>query len=147
MISDLKPILIYLVDDDKTDQEVFMEALVKIHEAVEVCIFNSGEEIMSRLKGSAERPDVIYLDLYMPIMDGERCLELLRNEPTLNDVPIIIYSTEFDLDRVAQLFNLGANRYVRKPGSFAALTASLQATISTLKNNALGGNTLINITA
>jgi len=136
---------IFLVDDDKDDQEFFSDALSKINEAVELSIFNSGDELLRAFCTKDNKPDMIYLDLHMPIMDGEECLEILRKNSSLKSIPIVIYSTELDMERIAQLFLKGANRYLRKPDSFDSLVASISATINSLKRNALGGNAIINI--
>ncbi|MBW8242717.1 response regulator [Muricauda oceani] len=136
---------IFLVDDDKEDQEFFRDALSEINEAVLLSIFNSGDELLRALRQKDSKPDMIYLDLHMPILDGEECLDILRKNTDLKSVPIVIYSTELDMDRIAQLFFKGANRYIRKPDSFDSLVASIKATINSLKRNSLGGNAIINI--
>ena len=138
---------IFLVDDDKEDQEFFRDALSEINGAVELSIFNSGDEILRALRIKDNKPDMIYLDLHMPIMDGEECLDILRENSGLKSVPIVIYSTELDMDRIAQLFFKGANRYLRKPDSFDSLVASIRATLNSLRRNALGGDSIINVVA
>ena len=141
----MKGLRIFLVDDDKEDQQFFSDALAEVNGAVELSIFNGGEELLRALRVRDNKPDMIYLDLHMPIMDGEECLDFLRKNSDLKSVPIVIYSTELDMDRIAQLFLKGANRYLRKPDSFDSLVASISATLNSLKRNALGGNAIINI--
>jgi len=136
---------IFLVEDDIEDQEFFCDALSEVDRTVELSIFSSGDELLRVLSVNDKIPDMIYLDLHMPIMDGEECLGVLRKNSGLKSVPIVIYSTELDMERIAQLFLKGANRYLRKPDSFDSLVASISATINSLKRNALGGNAIINI--
>ncbi|WP_318345784.1 response regulator [Flagellimonas baculiformis] len=136
---------IFLVDDDKEDQEIFADALSEINRPIDLSIFDSGEKLFNALKIEGKRPDAIFLDLYMPIMNGEECLSELRKNQTFRFVPIVIYSTEFDMDRVERLFGIGANRYLRKPGCFDSLVASLDATMESLSRNPLGGYAVINI--
>ena len=142
-----KSFQIFLVDDDTEDQEFFIDALSATGESVELSIFDSGTQLFDAISNTVKKPDMIYIDLHMPLMDGEECLKVLRKDDSLKAVPVIIYSTALDLDKIGELFSMGANRYLRKPNSFNSLVASLSATISSLKRNALGGNAVINIDA
>lgn len=136
---------IYLVDDDLEDQEIFMEAISQIDTLVELKTFDNADELLLCLKTDSSNPDVIFLDLYMPRKDGEECLKEIRDDNGLDMIPIVVYSTEFDLDRIEHLFSLGANRYLRKPNSYGSLIASLDRTIDSIKRNTLGGTAIINI--
>jgi CheY-like chemotaxis protein len=136
---------IFLVDDDIEDQEIFMEAISQIDTPFELKTFSSAEELLSNLISDLTNPEVIFLDLYMPGIDGEECLKEIRSNDNFANIPIIVYSTEFNLDRIEHLFSLGANRYLRKPNSFGSLVASLERTITSVKRNTLGGTAIINI--
>ncbi|MEG3659551.1 response regulator [Arenibacter palladensis] len=136
---------IYLVDDDLEDQEIFMEAISQIDTLIELKTFDNADELLLCLKTDSSNPDVIFLDLYMPRKDGEECLKEIRDDNGLDMIPIVVYSTEFDLDRIEHLFSLGANRYLRKPNSYGSLIASLDRTIDSIKRNTLGGTAIINI--
>lgn len=138
-------LLVYLADDNIEDQEIFIDAISEIDSLVELKVFDNALEIISDLQSSSQYPDIIFLDLYMPKMDGEECLKKIRSDEALGNIPIIIYSNEFDLDRVEKLFSLGANRYLRKPDTYNSLVASLERTINSVKRNNLGGTAVINI--
>lgn len=136
---------VYLADDDVTDQEIFRDALKEIDTPLTLNVFNNGIDLLTRLENSETLPDVIFLDLYMPKMDGSDCLIKMRENPLLDYVPIIVYSTEFDIDRIEELFEYGANRYLRKTASFDSLVSSLDRTFNSLKRNANSAPALINI--
>ena len=138
---------IFLVDDDKDDQEIFTEALKNINSSVDLTIFNSAKEIMKAMQLNDNMPDIIFLDLYMPVRDGEECLMDIRENPLFDNIPVVIYSTEFDVDRIERLFYLGANRYLRKPESFYSLIISVDTIVQSLKQNYLEGNAVVNIVA
>ena len=140
-------ISIFLVDDDKDDQKVFKMALSAINTQVHLSVYNSGKDLLGGLYKDSKKPDVFFLDLYMSRMDGEECLIEIRKKKELNEIPVVIYSTEYDLTRIEKLFALGANRYLRKPESFNSLIISIEKTISSIKRNAYGGAALINIVA
>jgi len=81
----------------------------------------------------------------MPKMDGEECLVNIRKNIDFEDIPVLIYSTEYDLDRIEKLFSLGANRYLRKADSYSSLVEALIKTVASIKRNALGSAAVINI--
>ena len=140
-------ISVFLVDDDREDREIFKSALAEIDVQVSLSTYNSGKELLDYLYANHKKPDVIFLDLYMPKMDGEECLIEIRKIDALDSTPAVIYSTEYDLDRIERLFSVGANRYLRKPDSFNSLVTSLETTINSVKRNTVGGAALINIIA
>ncbi|MBT9190470.1 response regulator [Zobellia russellii] len=136
---------VFLADDDATDQEIFSDALAEINAPISLRTFNNALELLKELETGTALPDVIFLDLYMPIMDGSDCLIKIRKNPLFQNVPIVLYSTEFDIDRIEELFECGANRYLRKTASFESLVSSLERTLDSLKRNAISGPALINI--
>jgi len=142
-----KPLTVFLVDDDEEDQQLFSDALTGISESVQLTILNNGVELMERLFSGTPLPDMIFLDLYMPMMNGEECLQDIREEKRFNTIPILIYSNAFDLDMIEQLFEMGANRYLQKPNSFSELESSLEKIINSLVKNGIGGNTAYHITS
>ena len=108
-----KTLLVYLADDDKEDRMFFKEALDEID--IDVCIedFDNGVTLMDHLLKTENLPDAIYLDLNMPLMNGEECLNDIRNEPKLSHITIIIYSTYVDESIIDRLHKNGANWYLK----------------------------------
>ena len=83
---------IFLADDDTDDRMLFTEALVELPFDLKVQTFDNGVDLMSSLlDDNLSLPDVIFLDLNMPLMNGEECLEDIRREAKLVQIPIIIY--------------------------------------------------------
>lgn len=114
-----KPLLIYLVDDDKEDRVFFREALDEIDIPVIIKDFDNGVTLMEDLL-EAENilPDAIFLDLNMPLMNGEECIDDIRIESQFSQIPIIIYSNYVDESTAERLQKKGANWYLIKPESF-----------------------------
>lgn len=137
---------VFLVDDDAEDREFFSDALEEIGLKVALTLFSNGEDVLSKLRSSDKLPDILFLDLYMPKMDGEDCLAEIRAEEEWDEVCVVIYSTLMDMRRVEELFSAGANRYLRKPTSYPALKNALSLAIESFKNNSLGVQTVINYT-
>jgi len=127
-------LLVYLVDDDNEDQEIFHEALDQIDAKIELSVFDCGKAIIDELQTNGKKPDLIFLDLYMPFMDGEECLKKIREKYSSDTISIVMYSTEFDIDRIEQLMSFGANKYLRKPDSFDSLITSLETIFDSFKS-------------
>ncbi len=124
---------IYLVDDDKDDRDLFTEVLSELSLKTEIATFNNGVDLMANLLDQNQKlPDVIFLDLNMPLMNGEECLADIRREPQLYAIPVVIYSTYFDEHKVALLREKGADRYLQKPTSYDQLKVSIERTITSL---------------
>ena len=118
----VKPLLIYLADDDQDDRMLFKEALDEIDVAIAIEDFDNGVTLMDNLLNKDKPlPDLIYLDLNMPLMNGEECLHDIKNEPELSQIPIIIYSTYVDKTGANSLQQKGANLYLEKPETFNKL--------------------------
>lgn len=81
---------------------------------------------MDGLLQSKDRlPDLIFVDLIMPLKDGEECLVEIRSRPKFSEVPVVIYSTALDIPKAEKLREEGANLYLRKPSSFDQLKIAL----------------------
>lgn len=73
----------------------------------------SGQQALEII--SKERPDVIVLDLMMPIMDGFEVLDKIRNNPETSDIKVVILSALNSNDDIVRGFKAGANDFVTKP--------------------------------
>lgn len=129
-------LLIYLADDDKEDCELFIDALNKIDTKISIQDFDNGVTLMDNLLNSENRlPDAIYLDLNMPLMNGEECLDDIKNEPKLSRIPIIIFSTYVDEVMADRFKAKGANCYLIKPNSFKELKKLLAKSLEYVYND------------
>lgn len=123
---------VYLVDDDLEDQQLFRDALSELNHPIDLCVMNNGVELMDKLFSDTRKPDIIFLDLHMPMMNGEECLQDIRDEQRFDDIPVLIYSNTSDADQLKRLFEMGANRYLRKPATFSELVSSLDGLLHSL---------------
>jgi CheY-like chemotaxis protein len=124
---------IVLVDDDRDDQEIFKTAWASIDDSVEVVGFENGELALNSLQKMNDHPDVIFLDLNLPRLNGVEILEELKHSKTLRDIPVVIYSTSFDLKVKDRCSRLGAVAVIEKPSGFEALCSELQSVLHTLE--------------
>lgn len=108
------------IDDDIDDCEFFMEALHEISTADYTAIQNP-VEALRKLIGKQIQPDVIFLDLNMPVMSGFEFLTEIKKQDVIKNIPIIIFSTsQFDEIKL-KAKNYGANEYISKPSDFNEL--------------------------
>jgi CheY-like chemotaxis protein len=104
-----------LADDDNDDRFFFEKALKNLLPLTKVSFVEDGEKLMTFLAGSAELPDVLFLDLNMPRKNGHECLKEIKLNAAYSKMAIIIYSTSAH-DNVADvLYENGAHYYIRKP--------------------------------
>lgn len=122
-----EPVKVMLADDDKDDQEVFHDALKETDVPAELTTVDNGQELIDKLKDpSVPNPDIIFLDINMPVKNGLDCLEEIKTDETLKDIPTVILSTSDNVKDVEQTFNAGANLYVPKPFSFRNMVLLLK---------------------
>lgn len=124
--------IILLADDDMDDTEMFCEALISPDEDIIChCAYN-GKETLKILEETAEMPQLIFLDLNMPIMNGWDCLKVLKNDTVFKDIPVIMISTSSHNNDIETAENLGAIGYFVKPNSFNDLKEILHTITSNL---------------
>lgn len=112
---------ILLIDDDEDDQEIFLEAVSDISQEVTCTALSNASEALQQLRSGELRPDVIFLDLNMPVMSGQQFLAEIRQQPGLPDIPVIIFSTSSHAATIAQTKEMGASDFITKPGTYNAL--------------------------
>jgi len=113
------------IDDDRDDCEFFMVALQTISNAAYTPI-NDPVSALRQLIGNEISPDVIFLDLNMPVMSGIEFLTQIKKVDTLKNIPVIIFSTsQFDEIKL-EAKNNGAHDYISKPNDFNELKKILR---------------------
>ena len=106
-----------LVTDDKQDLRLnLVEALS--FEGFEVLQASNGKEGMELLQ--IARPNLIVTDLLMPVMDGFDFIRLIRSDPELAGIPILVFSAMPTDENRKKALSLGANEYISKPSTLAA---------------------------
>ena len=122
-----KQTTILLIDDDEDDRWLFEEALRRTAPHVKCITATDGVEAISFLQQTGDvLPDLIFLDLNMPGMDGKKCLSLLKQNKKLSSIKVIIYTTsDYYKDR-DDAMKLGASEFIMKPADYKQLCVMLQ---------------------
>ncbi len=117
---------LFIIDDDVEDQEIFIEALKEVDASVECYSSTSGEDAIALLESQLpSKPDLIFLDLNMPKLNGKQILRELKNKRVLRDIPVIMYSTSFAPKDVDEIQSIGAVYHLLKPSRFEELCKAL----------------------
>lgn len=101
---------VLVVDDQPVIVRLLRFVLEKEHQ---VFTAYNGEEALQVVE--AERPDVVLLDVVMPVLDGYRVLHRLKTNPETKDIAVIMLTVKAEADDVMLGFSVGADYYVPKP--------------------------------
>ena len=121
---------ILLVDDDRDDIGLFKEAVIRIDKTIDVIVGRNGEEALKLLQEIT--PDLIFLDINMPVMDGIKCLAAIRNDKSFDHIPVIMHSTAIRPEDIAYFQELKAD-YLTKPVDFSTLVVNLKDVIAKVR--------------
>lgn len=132
---------ILLADDDTDDCSFFKEALKGLPLITHLTTVHDGEQLMKLLAEVTDKlPDVLYLDLNMPRKNGFECLEEIKRDEKLKLLPVIIFSTSFDEDRVNLLYRNGVQYFMRKPSEFSQLRTIIHHGLTRITQDLSVGN-------
>ena len=109
-------IVIFIVDDDEDDKKLFIESSKEINETITFVTASDGQEALRILKDERNKlPDYMFLDLRMPRVGGKKCLQEMRKDKRLHDLPVFIYTTSTDVKDSMELKEMGAVHFISKP--------------------------------
>ena len=120
------PLPIILADDDQDDTFLFQEALEQIPLETGLAVAENGVELLQILKDADNKPDIIFLDMNMPVKNGLECLKEIRSTARFEQVPIVVLSTSVSQHLWESAYRCGANMYIQKPNSFNSLVDVLK---------------------
>lgn len=130
MTSDLKitPLKILLADDDLDDRSFFDKALKGIAIETHFTTVKDGEQLLNYLlNNTAQLPDLIFLDLSMPRKTGFECLIEIKENESLKNIPVVVFTTsfgrsmEYEQTLINTLISHGAYDFLRKPSNLDEL--------------------------
>ncbi len=149
--TNVRPAVILLADDNKADQAFIQRVFNHTEIKNDLFFVNDGVEAMEYLRWEGKysdskdypKPDMVFLDIKMPRMNGKEVLKELKTDPILKTLPVIMLSTSDHENDIIESYNFGANAYITKPVGldmfidtvqsikrFWLQTASLPATVN-----------------
>lgn len=124
---------IFYADDDEDDFMLFKDATQKLNlqaeKNIKLYLHKNGQNLIESIKNNQSKNNIVFLDLNMLGHSGFYFLQKIKQEPILNKMPIIMYSTSYDSNNVKQSFDLGANYYAVKPYDFNDLIVMISKII------------------
>lgn len=120
-----------LIEDEPADVELFREMLGEVDGQVVMHHAGHGAEALTHLRrglsGETELPDLILVDLNMPVMGGHEFLAHAKADPQLRAIPMLVLSTSDAQEDVERAMSSHANSYLVKPTHFASYLEMLEA--------------------
>jgi two-component system response regulator len=124
---------ILLVEDRVDDYDAATRSFKVAHLDNPIHWCKSGKDALDYLKHegtyahapSAARPALVLLDLNMPGIDGKKVLAIVKQDPALKKIPIVILTTSSDERDVTRCYELGASTYIQKPVDFDGLIGAV----------------------
>src|SRR6266511_238848 len=122
-VTEGRDLNILLVEDSPADARFTREALDASGLASHLALLRDGGEAMRYLRRQGEyidarRPDVVLLDLNLPVRDGREVLREMKSDPELRIIPVVMFTRSTRDEDVAELYLLHANCYISKPVDF-----------------------------
>jgi two-component system response regulator len=126
---------ILLVEDNPADVKITQRALRESGVSVELIVARDGQEAIDYLftkellKGvkTWHSPDLVLLDINLPVMNGKEVLERIRASAEWRALPVVVLTTSRRQEDVQLMYTAGANTYIEKPADFQRFVEVLGA--------------------
>lgn len=125
---------VMLAEDDEDDQLIFKQVCRQIDARLQLTIVSDGGELLSLLEHVL--PDLLFLDLEMPCKNGLECLIAIRQNPSLQHLPIVVLSSTNKPANVQAAYDMGAHLFLGKSMPFAQCLSSVDAILKMDWSNA-----------
>ncbi len=114
---------VLVVDDDPTVRRILAKLLEKRFGA---SVREAADGFAGYMAVETDRPDLVLLDVSMPIVDGPAMLEKLRGDERFATLPVVVISAAGERDVVLRMIELGVRDYLRKPLNLTAVQKRLE---------------------
>ena len=122
-------IKILVVDDEPNIVQTLQDRL----EMNEYIVITAGNGREGLKKAQQEKPDVILLDVIMPVMDGHEMLEVLRKQPDCSDISVIMLTARSQTQDIARANACGIDDYIVKPFDLSELLEKIETVLENRK--------------
>jgi DNA-binding response OmpR family regulator len=113
---------ILIIDDDNDDSDLLRDAIQQISSETSCTMVSSSDDALKGVQTKGiPRPDLIFLDLNMPRVNGMQCLKELKANASLSEIPVAIYTTSKSHADHVESLKIGASHFITKPSGFRQL--------------------------
>jgi CheY-like chemotaxis protein len=113
------PALVVSVEDNPADVRLIEEGVSAAGDDIELRVFNNGQRAVEQLLGdggvSVEAISLVLLDMNIPGKSGLEILQLLRDDPQFDVVPVVTVSSSENPEDIRRVYDASANAYLTKP--------------------------------
>jgi len=121
---------IFYADDDLDDREFFESAVREVSPSFNLVTYSDGNELIDVLNNPPPFPNILFLDLNMPVKNGFEVLKEIRQSEQTKEIPVVVFSTSDDAEAINTTRQLGANLYVPKPNTYTGLKKVIMHSMS-----------------
>lgn len=123
---------VLIVEDNEGDILLLKEVLEQKSNIRMISVAKTGQEAIDFVMKAGsfeneERPDLILLDIYLPLKNGHEVLETIKNHKEYRSIPIVMLTTSSSPDDINRSYYRHANLYITKPGDMNAFEEALDA--------------------
>jgi CheY-like chemotaxis protein len=124
---------VLMIDDDEDDRMLFQEVVKSIDRDIHCWTSPDAQAALEMLRHELiVAPDIIFLDVNMPRLNGLEFLKIIRSEKGFTRIPVIMYTTSSNPHDMKNAKQLGASDYIIKPSDFTELHGKLKSIIERL---------------
>lgn len=120
---------ILLIEDNVGDEVAIRKALESSPIETVLYAMHDGAKAIDFLRNEKPRPDIILLDLNIPKMDGEMVLKTIKRDRDLQDIPVIILTSNIAASKMIELYKMHANGYICKSFDLEVFKQHIQALV------------------
>lgn len=113
-----------LIVDDITVNIILLKTMLA-RTNVGILTATNGEEALEIVR--KQKPELVLLDIHMPVMDGMEVLKEIKADPELEKIPVIMVSAYTSAEDIEQSMNLGASGFIKKPVIMDNLISSVKS--------------------
>jgi len=122
---------VFWADDDKEDVFLFSSTLQELQTKVDCHFLANGKELISFIPTAGQLPQLIVLDLNMPLMNGLETLKHLKSSDKYAHIPVVMFTTSHSTRDMQECRELGAANYYIKPTSYNQLREMISKMLET----------------
>lgn len=117
---------ILLIDDDADDQLLFNDAIHLVDSSIRFDWADNGQHALNKLRATKLMPDLIFLDLNMPVVNGFEFLSQIKRDEELHNIPVVAFTTSRNPLDTIRARQLGADAFLTKPSDYQELCRKLR---------------------
>lgn len=126
---------VFIVEDDIEDYHFLVEGLEQVLGGCETHHALDGVDALITLKSGSAKPDIIFIDLNIPLKNGIETLKLLKQDEEFQNIPVVVYAASHYLKDVHASYMEGAHYYLITPKVSEALVIALERLVFRLNKS------------